>query len=235
MSVAARLEGQRVLVTGEDRDLGERIARVLRRNGAVVDLDSAHTDDGTGVARNAARRLGGLDVLINTGPTAIPEIGANLRAIRRGVERALQRSMGLLVTTTEAALDAMPKGASIINTVTLSAPGLELTRAQEALATAVLETTQGWAQTLAPRGVRVNAVVGGPRWDPSLEAPTLEAVSDGEHLRADEDLSAEEARDLEELDAFVYLASGESRHISGSVIAVARPLRPEEVGSPAAL
>ncbi|MGN6405650.1 SDR family oxidoreductase [Sinomonas sp.] len=233
MSVAARLKGQRVLVTGEDRDLGERIARVLRRNGALVDIDSAPDDDGTGVARSAARKLGGLDVLINTGPTAIPEIGANLRAIRRGVERALQRSMALLVTTTEAALDAMPKGASIINTVTLSAPGLELTRAQEALATAVLETTQGWAQTLAPRGVRVNAVVGGPRWDPALEGPTLEAVDSNQGLG--ESMSDEEANDLEELDAFVYLASGESRHISGSVIAVARPLRPEEVGSPAVL
>lgn len=218
MSVIARLSGQRVLVTGEDSELAERIARVLTRNGAVVDVDTVRGDDGTAMTRAAVRKLGGLDVLVNIGPPGIPELGSNVRAIRRGVERALQRSMSLLVTTTEAALPAMAKGASIINTVALSSPGLVLTRAQEALATAVLETTQGWAQTLGPRGVRVNAVVGGPRWDPALEAPEDEEAQD----RAD-------LSDMEELDAFVYLASEESRHVSGSVIAVARPLRPEEV------
>ena len=219
MPANARLSGRRVLITGEDEILTQRLGRVLTFSEAVVAINSAEGPDSTRIVRAAVRELGGVDVLINTGPPWIPEEGSNPWAVRRDVEKALQRSMSILVTATEAALPALNERASIINTVAFSTPGLLLTRGQEALATAVLETTQGWAQTLGPRGIRVNAVVGGPRWDPDLEP-----LFDQEHHHEPA------MTDFEELDAFVYLASEEACHVSGSVLAVARPLAPEEVG-----
>ncbi|WP_422935492.1 SDR family oxidoreductase [Sinomonas sp. P47F7] len=217
MSLAGRLARRRILVTGEDPELSERLGAVFERCGAVLDIEPADSADGTRIARSAARHLGGLDVLVNTGPAVIPEVGERPAAVRRGVERALEHSMALLVTTTEAALPSMNAGASIINTAGFSAHSLVLSRGQEALATAVLETTRGWAQALGPRGVRVNAVVGGPRWDPILEA------------KLDHGQRPEPVTDEEELDAFVYLASAESSHVSGSVIAVARALTSDEL------
>jgi NAD(P)-dependent dehydrogenase (short-subunit alcohol dehydrogenase family) len=206
------------LITGEDENLARRLGRVLTFSGALVVIELAVGPDSTRIVRKAARELGELDVLVNTGPPSIPEEGSNPWTVRRGVEKALQRSMSILVTATEAALPLLSERASVINTVAFSTPGLLLTRGQEALATAVLETTQGWAQTLGPRGIRVNAVVGGPRWDPELES----LVDHGHHPEPP-------MTDAEELDAFVYLASSGSCHVSGSVLAIARPLAPEEV------
>ena len=217
MALGGRLARRRILVTGEDRDLAERLGTVFERCGALLEVEPAGSSDGTRIARSAARSLGGLDVLVNTGPVAIPEVGARPSDIRSGVERALEHSMALLVTTTEAALPAMGAGASIINTAGFSAQGLVLSRGQEALNTAVVETTRGWANALAPRGVRVNALVGGPRWDPLLEA------------RLDHGRRPDTLTDEEELDAFVYLASTESSLLSGSVLAVARALTPDEL------
>lgn len=217
MRLNDRLSRRRILVTGEDRELSERLGALFAQCGAILEVEPSDSEDGTRIARSAARRLGGLDVLVNTGLSAVPEEGPQSRAARKEVERVLERSMSLLVTTTEAALPAMQPGASIINSVVFSAQGVVLTRGQEALATAVLETTQGWAQALAPRGFRVNAVVGGPRWDPDLEFPT-------DHGRLPQPLT-----DETELDAFVYLASEESCRVSGSVLAVARGLTRAEL------
>lgn len=116
--------------------------------------------------------------------------------------------MALLVTTTEAALPSMKAGASIINTAALSAR--HLTPGQDALAAAVADTTQGWAEILSSRGIRANAVVGGPLLDPNVDADL--ADPDGAAPRGCE----------AELDAFVYLASQESSHVSGSVVSVSR-------------
>lgn len=223
MSEIARLSGRRALITGEDLDLAERLGVLFASCGATVELEPTDgISDGTSIARAAARRLGGLDVLVNTGMSTAPETdpGARSRAARREVESVLERSMSLLVTTTEAALPAMGSGASIINTAAFSASEPVLTPGQEALATAVVETTQGWAVTLGPRRIRVNAVVGGPRWHPELES------------RLDHGHTPGQPADEEELDAFVYLASGESRHVSGSVLAVARVLTVEELRIP---
>ncbi|MEA5456433.1 SDR family oxidoreductase [Sinomonas sp. JGH33] len=217
MPVTDRLWGRRVLIAGEDGRLADRLGAVFLSFGAVLEVLSAETADGTGIARLAAKELGRIDVLVNTGLPTAPEEGAQPLAIGRDVERALARSMTLLVTTTEAALLAMHAGASIINSVAYSSPGLVLTRGQEALATAVLETTQGWAQSLAPRHIRVNAIVGGPRWDPLMEG------------RVDGNGRRKRPNDAEELDAFVYLASRSSYHVSGSVLAVARALTRREV------
>lgn len=217
MALGGRLALRRILVTGEDPELAERLGAVFERCGALLEVEPAGSADGTRIARSAARSLGGLDVLVNTGPVVIPEVGTRPSDIRSGVEHALERSMALLVTTTEAALPAMGAGASIINTAGFSAQGPVLSRSQEALKTAVVETTRGWAHALGPRGVRVNAVVGGPRWDPLLEAGL-------DHGQRPDTLT-----DEEELDAFVYLASTESSLLSGSVLAVARALRPDEL------
>jgi NAD(P)-dependent dehydrogenase (short-subunit alcohol dehydrogenase family) len=211
MTQAARLTSRRVLITGEDTDLAVRLGTVFEQAGAVVRRTEnlpPEGSDGTTAADEAVRELGGLDVLVNLGPSAIPGDSDDPDARTQETERALERSMARLVTTTEAVLEAMHAGASIINAAALSVRTLTL--AHQALAAAIVDTTEDWATVLIARGIRANVVVGGPILDPSIQAQ-LDHRSDGH--RPDGDT---------ELDAFLYLASENSSHVSGSVISVAR-------------
>lgn len=213
MTQAARLQKRRVLIMGEDAELAARLGTVFERAGAVVETARGiptGESDGTLAAEAAVRELGGLDVLVNIGPGALPGDSPDPDQRSYEVERALTQFMGRLVTTTEAALAAMKAGASIINVVAMSVQ--TLTAAHQALAAAVVDTTQDWAAILMERGIRVNAVVGGPWLDPAVAA-ALDAPHDGQ-------VTAESAQ----LDALVYLASTNSSHISGSVVSVARPI-----------
>ncbi|WP_175637417.1 SDR family oxidoreductase [Sinomonas mesophila] len=168
-------------------------------------------EGGAATPEEALAELGGIDVLINTGPADLPR-GVSPSA-PQDVERALAESMSLLVTSTEAALPAMGPGASIINTVLYSSPSRGTESALEALAGAVLDTTQGWAEVLARRGIRVNAVAA---------APTRNSTATSQ---AGPYLLGAPVDDDEELDVFVYLASQESCRVTGSILGVSRDLQ----------
>lgn len=216
-----RLERRRVLIAGEDASLASRLRTVLARAGALVRVhilseSQVHggnltAEESTATAYEAVAQLGGIDVLINTGPADLPRDVSP--SAPQDVERVLAESITLLVTITEAALSAMEPGASIINTVLYSSPSRGTQPALEALAGAVLDTTQGWAEVLGRRGIRVNAVAAAPSGittDTSQLGPYF--------LRPPVD-------DNEELDVFVYLASQESRRVTGSILGVARDLQ----------
>ena len=221
MSGPARLEDRKVLIAGEDGGLAARLKAVLARAGALVWVRTYSEEqvhggnisaaDGTATADEAVAELGGIDVLINTGPPDLPrDISPSAP---QAVERALAESMSLLVTSTEAALAAMEPGASIINTVLYSSHSRGTQPALEALAGAVLDTTQGWAEVLARRGIRVNAVA----------AAHTRIATDASQLGPY--LLGPPVDDDEELDVFVYLASQESRRVTGSILGVARDLQ----------
>ena len=221
MSGPTRLERRRVLIAGEDASLAARLKSVLGRAGALVRVrtlteEQVHggqltADAGTATACEAMAELGGIDVLINTGPADLPRDISPSEP--QDVERALAESMTLLVTSTEAALPAMEPGASIINTVLYSSPSRGMQPALEALAGAVLDTTQGWAEVLARRGIRVNAVAA------AQARITTDTGQLGPYLLGPP------VDDEEELDVFVYLASQESRRVTGSILGVARDLQ----------
>ena len=221
MSGPARLERRRVLIAGEDASLARRLKAVLARAGALVRVHTltesqVHggeltAEEGSATAYQAVAELGGIDVLINTGPADLPQDISP--SAPQEVERALAESMTLLVTSTEAALAAMEPGASIINTVLYSSSARGPQPALEALAGAVLDTTQGWAEVLARRGIRVNAVAAAP-----TRGTTQTSQAGPYHL-------GPPVEDDEELDVFVYLASQESRRVTGSILGVARDLQ----------
>jgi NAD(P)-dependent dehydrogenase (short-subunit alcohol dehydrogenase family) len=60
-----RLEGARVVITGRDRDLGERAEVALGPDARFVAADAADPDAVASSVSTAADHLGGLDVLVN--------------------------------------------------------------------------------------------------------------------------------------------------------------------------
>jgi NAD(P)-dependent dehydrogenase (short-subunit alcohol dehydrogenase family) len=67
LAIAGRFqrEGARVVITGRDRDLGERAERALGLGVRFVAADAADPDAVASSVRAAADHLGGLDVLVN--------------------------------------------------------------------------------------------------------------------------------------------------------------------------
>jgi 3-oxoacyl-[acyl-carrier protein] reductase len=183
------LRHRRAIVTGAASGIGRAAAILLRRGGAtVVGLDIAPPPGGTadgitllqvditdeaqvraGVAE-AARRLGGLDLLVNSAGIEIEAPLAQLRA--EDLDRMYAVNVrGLVLVTREAqrhfTADA-PDSYRIINVASeLAYLGRAGASGYCATKAAVLGLTRSWARELAPHGL-VNAVAPGPVDTPLL-------------------------------------------------------------------
>jgi 3-oxoacyl-[acyl-carrier protein] reductase len=191
------LRHRRAIVTGAASGIGRASALLLKRGGvAVIGLDIAAapqaapadafpvlrvdiTDEQQvreGVAE-AARQLGGLDLLVNS---AGIEIEAPLGEIRaEDLDRMYAVNVRGLVLVTREALRHFPAGARdayrIINVASeLAYLGRAGASAYCATKAAVLGLTRSWARELAPHGL-VNAVAPGPIDTPLLRFAAMSA------------------------------------------------------------
>jgi hypothetical protein len=190
-----RLQGKRALITGGDSGIGRAAAIAYAREGAdvainylvqeepdareVVELIRAAGRKAVAIpgdlrdeafcarlVEEAARELGGLDILVNNAARqqtkpSIAEISSE------DFDATMKTNVYAPFWLTKAAVPRMGPGAVIVNTSSeqSSDPSEDLvdyalTRA------AVLNFTKSMAKQLASRGIRVNAVAPGPFWTP---------------------------------------------------------------------
>jgi NAD(P)-dependent dehydrogenase (short-subunit alcohol dehydrogenase family) len=214
-AVAARFAaaGARVVIIGR-RDGAD----VARRTGAIaaVRADCASEADVSRALSEAREALGeNLDVLVNnagienTGPMIGDATGDELNRVFAINTFAVFHGLkyGQLV---------LKDGGSIINTASIAAqmgiPGYSQYSASKA---AVISLTRSAAVELAPRGIRVNAVCPGSVFTPMLpqdhpEVPLATRMCPLGRVGTTDDM----------VGAYHFLASGESRYISGQALAV---------------
>jgi len=224
------LEGKVVLITGASQGLGRALALAFAREGASVVVNSrseeslqpvveeiegsgaevlavaADVSEGAGVERlvNAAvERFGRIDVLVNNAGVLGPRV-----PIEEYPEDEWRRVIDANLTgpflVSKAAIPHMPEGSSIINLVSgVSVEGRAEWGAYSISKFGIEGLTQILAAELEERGVRVNAVdPGGMRTDMRAAAypeedPTTRITPE------------------ENTDVFLYLASDESRDVTG--------------------
>jgi NAD(P)-dependent dehydrogenase (short-subunit alcohol dehydrogenase family) len=238
-----RLTDRAALITGADSGIGRAAAIAFAREGADVvcaywneDEDAAETRR---LVEDAGRRcvtvpgdigdrehcralvdrtldeLGRLDVLVNNAAYQMAH-ESFLEIPPDELEFVFRTNILAMFHLCQAAVPRMEPGSTIINTTSIQAaqPSPQLLH-YAASKGAISTFTKGLAQEVAERGIRVNAVAPGPIWTPLV---TMSFPPDkNAQFGADTPLGRP-GQPGELAPLYVFLATDESRYISGEVI-----------------
>lgn len=241
--IEGRLSGQTAVITGAGSGLGRASAEALAREGAnlvLVDRDSAALT--VAAAETGARAYHVLDV---TDTVAVAAFFAGLEACdilvnsagiegpHGGLETCdpgqLQQVMAInffgSFSCAQAAIRRMQvagKGGAIVNIAsTAGLVGSARLGAYAASKAAVVSMTRSMARSLAPQGIRVNAVCPG-----SIEGPMFDRTLDPSQAEADRAsmIAAHPlgrlGRPVEVAEAVLFLASPQSSYCTGVLLPV---------------
>jgi NAD(P)-dependent dehydrogenase (short-subunit alcohol dehydrogenase family) len=240
-----RLSGKAALITGGDSGIGRAVALAFAREGADVliaylseETDARETvrvveaagqkaiavagDIGDeahcrALVDRAVREFGHLDILVNNAAFQMSHQGlSDLPSAE--IERTFRTNILAMFYLSKAALPQLREGGAIINTASIQAyqPSPSLL-AYAATKGAIVTFTKGLAQDAIKRGVRVNAVAPGPVWTPLIPAtmPPEQVSTFGQ-----DSVFERPAQPADLAPSYVFLASQESRYITGEVIGV---------------
>ena len=203
-TAAAPLHGRRCLVTGGGTGIGAGIAQVLARagaavvllgrrkqplqqvanelraGGATVEVVTADVRDAGAVGKAvdlAAKRLGGLDVLVNNAGVGGPNACATAGPDRW--DEIVRTNLDGLFFTTRAALRHLPDGGRVVNVSSvLGRFGVPGYTAYCASKHGVIGFGKALALELAPRRITVNTVC--PGWtDTEMARAGMQLLADG--------------------------------------------------------
>ncbi|WP_203334199.1 SDR family oxidoreductase [Planococcus beigongshangi] len=240
---AQRLPGKKALITGGDSGIGRAVAVAFAKEGAdvaVLYLDEHQDAEETKKlieqegrkciliagdigdesfcresVQKVADEFGGIDILVNNAgeqhvQTSLKDITAEQ------MERTFRTNVFSMFHMTKAALDYMKRGASIINTTSITAfQGMPTLIDYSSTKGAILSFTRALSGSLAEEGIRVNGVAPGPIWTPLI--PASFPADQVEGFGTETPLGRPGQPD-ELAPGYVYLASDDSSYVTGQVL-----------------
>lgn len=240
---SGKLQGKVAIITGGDSGIGRAVAIAFAKEGADIAIsyyneheDAEVTcrmvrDEGRkcfAVAGDIGReelsgniveevrlKYGRLDCVVNNAAEQHPRRSiADITAEQ--LERTFRTNIFSMFYLTKAALPLLKKGASIINTTSVTAykgsPGLLDYSATKG---AIVAFTRSLSLSLIEKGIRVNAVAPGPIW-----TPLIPSTFDKEKVESfGQDVPAGRPGQPEEVAlSYVFLASDDSSYMSGQTL-----------------
>jgi NAD(P)-dependent dehydrogenase (short-subunit alcohol dehydrogenase family) len=238
-----RLRDRVALITGGDSGIGRAVAIAFAREGADILCSYLSEDDDAAETKRwveeAGRRcvtvagdigdrahcralvdravgdLGRLDVLVNNAAFQM-SYESFLDIPPEEIDFVFRTNVIAMFHLCQAAVPHMQPGSTIVNTTSIQAaqPSPELLH-YAATKGAISTFTKGLAQELAEQGIRVNAVAPGPIWTPLvvMSFPGEKNAQFGSDTPLGRPGQPGELAPL-----YVFLASEDSRYISGEVI-----------------
>jgi NAD(P)-dependent dehydrogenase (short-subunit alcohol dehydrogenase family) len=242
---AGRLKNKKVLITGGDSGIGRAVAVAMAHEGADVAFgfleekkDAAETVkliEGEGrealslagdvgeekfckkLVDAAVKKFGKIDILINNAAEQ-HEVDTPEELTEKQIDRTFRTNIYSFFFMVKHALPHMKKGASIINTASITAyKGHKTLLDYSATKGAIVTFTRSLSENILDKGIRVNAVAPGPIWTPLIPA-SFDAEKTAKHGASAP--MERPGQPNEVAPAYVFLASEEASYITGQVIHV---------------
>ena len=242
---AGKMAGKKAIITGGDSGIGRAVALIFAKEGADVAIlylnehkdaeDAARTvralgkkceaiagdlkDEGAAcwAVDEAAKKLGGLDVVVNNAGVQYPQ--NSIEDIQKEqMIHTFESNCYSYFFVSKAALPHLADGSAIINTSSVTAfEGSPRLIDYSATKGAIVAFTRSMALSLVSRNIRVNAVAPGPVWTPLIvssfsaeEVGTFGSTTPMERA----------AQPWELAPIYVYLATNDSSNVTGQVFNV---------------
>jgi len=208
-------EGARVFITGRrETQLAEAVA-LIKGQIETVAGDLTQPDDLARLFDTLQAKAGRLDILVSSSGVAEP---ASLdETTEAHIDRAFNLNVRAMVLAVQRSVQLMGEGSAIVLVGSIAGsmanPGYGTYSASKA---AVRSYARTWSHELAPRGIRVNTLSPGP-----TDTPMFDQASDEVREALSAQIPAKRLGHPDEVAAAaLFLASDESRYISGTELVI---------------
>jgi NAD(P)-dependent dehydrogenase (short-subunit alcohol dehydrogenase family) len=219
VAVAMAREGAKIAIVylEEHKDADETAAAVEQEGGRAIKIAGDVADEHlcSDAVETAIKEFGRLDILVNN--AAEQHETEDFREIdSRQIERTFRTNVFSFFFMTKHALRHMKKGASIINTTSITAyQGHKTLLDYSATKGAIVAFTRSLSEALIEDGIRVNAVAPGPIWTPLIPA-SFEPDHVAKHGSSVPMKRAGQPNEV--APCYVFLASEDASYMSGQVL-----------------
>ncbi len=240
-----KLQGKVAIITGGDSGIGRAVSILFAKEGADIAIvyfnereDANETKkliEGLGrrclllegdlryenfssfIVESVIRTFGKIDILVNNAAVQFPQ-NSILDITATQLRNTFETNVYPMFYLSKAVLPYLEVNSSIINTTSVTAfEGHKTLIDYSATKGAITVFTKSLALSLADSKIRVNAVAPGPIWTPLI--PASFTAQEVEIFGTDVPLKRA-GQPFEVAPAYLYLASDDSRYVTGQVIHV---------------
>lgn len=199
----------------EDAEETKNLVEEKGRKALLIQCDISSEDNCIEMVEQVIAEFGKIDIIVNNAAIQFPQ--ESLEEIsEEQLDKTFRTNIYSFFFVTRAAMKYLKKGCAIINTTSVTAykgnPGLLDYSSTKG---AIVTFTRSLSQSLAEKGIRVNAVAPGPIWTPLITSTmpdeTIETFGKDTPMKR-------AGQPAEVAPCYVFLASEDSSYITGQIL-----------------